>query len=255
MRIAFGLVVLACGMLAGCGGDHSLTCPRVLFLDGAGWYTADSSVRKGLKEAGYEGTVERFGWSSIALGALVDHLTAGPDHPAVESLARRITDLRRANPSERIDVMALSAGTAIAVYALEQLPPDVRVDHVVLLSPSISCRTDLRDALLHVKARLYYTQSPYDSLLAMGSSAGGEGGRPAGRVGFFPPENLDPGSMHLYEKVTPLLWLPEYAAYGWNGGHVSSTSPEFIRVVIAPRLKDEERHPMDKNLINPRTRT
>ena len=222
-----------------------MTTPRVIYLDGAGWYSGDGPVRAGLRRAGFNGPVDRFGWSAM-LGPLPDHLMAGKGHPAVPQLARRITRLRRANPDGKIVLMGLSAGTSLVVSALEELADEVSVDHVVLLSPSISSRHDLSDALRHVRRRLYATHSPHDGLLAGVLSAGLESGRPAGQIGFKIPKDLDDERRKLYSKVVNLPWRPGYAAYGWDGGHVSVTSAEFVRVVIAPRILDDLGHPLDR---------
>ena len=239
------LLVSLAGLLGGCGSPT--TCPRAIFLDGAGWYTGDGPVRAGLREAGFVGPVERFGWASL-LGPVPDHILAGGLHPKIGALADRISELRKANPSGKIVLVGLSAGTSILVRALERLPDDVQVDYVVLLSPSISSRHDLGPALRHVRHRLYATSSEHDTLLAAApTSAGLGGGRPAGRFGFELPES-GPSRME-YSKVVPLPWQPSYAAYGWNGGHVSVTSREFIRVVIAPRILDERPHPLDQPML------
>ena len=222
-----------------------MTTPRVIYLDGAGWYSGDGPVRAGLRRAGFEGAVDRFGWSAL-LGPLHDHVMAGKGHPKASELARRITGLRRANPEGRIVLMGLSAGTSIIVSALEKLPDDVSVDYVVLLSPSISSRRDLSGALGHVRRRLYATHSPHDGILAGALSAGLERGRPAGRVGFEVPPDLADKDQRLYRKVVNLPWRPGYVAYGWDGGHVSVTSAEFIRVVIAPRILEDLPHPLDR---------
>lgn len=239
-------LIIAGIMLVGC--QASLTCPRVIFLDGAGWVSGDHPVRQGLQRAGFPGAVERFGWSSF-LGPLPDHLLAGPGHPKVTVLANRITALRRANPDGNIVLIGLSAGTCIIVYALETLPAEVAVDYVVLLSPSISSRHDLQKALRHVKHRLYATQSKYDAILSAAPSAGLEFGRPAGQIGFRLPVELDAEGRELYRKVVSLSWRPGHAAYGWNGGHVSATNSEFIRVIIAPRIMDDIPHPLDRAMI------
>ena len=241
------LGVMLIALLAGCASD--LSTPRVIFLDGAGWYTGDGPVRAGLQKAGFNGPVERFGWAS-GLGPLHDHLVVGPSHPRTRALAERITRLRQANPKGRIVVMGLSAGTRVVVCGLEKLPPSVWVDHVVLLSPSISSRHDLSKALRHVKGRLYFTTSTQDGILSTACSAGMEGGRPAGQAGFVLPNHPSADTKNLYRKVVPLPWRPGYLAYGWDGGHVSATSSEFIRVVIAPRIIDDSPHPLDQALVS-----
>lgn len=243
MRYVLWVIMLF--VLTGC--QAPLTCPRTIFLDGAGWASGDGPVRRGLKKAGFPGPVERFGWSSL-LGPLPDHLMAGRNHPKVSALAERITALRRACPRGKIVVMGLSAGTCIIVHALEKLPDDVAVDYVVLLSPSISSRHDLSKALRHVEYRLIATYSRHDGILAATPSAGLANGRPAGRVGFRPPRNFNTARQELYRKVVNLPWRPGHVAYGWDGGHVSVTASRFIQVVIAPRILDDLPHPLDRTI-------
>ena len=245
VRRTIGIILLA-ACFGGCA--RRMTTPRVIYLDGAGWYSGDGPVRAGLRRAGFNGPVDRFGWSAM-LGPLHDHVMAGKGHPAVPQLARRITRLRQANPDGKIVLMGLSAGTSLVVSALEELADDVSVDYVVLLSPSISSRHDLGEALRHVSRRLYATHSPHDGLLAGALSAGLAAGRPAGQIGFKVPKDLDDEQRELYRKVVNLPWRAEYAAYGWDGGHVSVTSAQFIRVVIAPRILDDLPHPLDRPMV------
>ncbi|HUS48265.1 MAG TPA: hypothetical protein VNA25_19035 [Phycisphaerae bacterium] len=230
------LCAIAAAVLAGGCGQSELTCPRVIYLDGAGWFTGHSSVRKGLEDAGYPGAFERFHWSMGI--APLDHVSAGPGHPAAEALCQRIMDLRRASPGGQIVLVGLSSASAIIVGALEKLTPDVSVDYVVLLSPSLASRTDLREAMRHVMFEMYVTLSHRDMLLAMGDSSGPSAGEPAGRVGFQPPYDVacDDEGGALYSKVVHIPWKRAYAVYGWTGGHVSSTSSGFIHKVIAPRI-------------------
>jgi pimeloyl-ACP methyl ester carboxylesterase len=229
--------------LAGCAQD--LTGPRAIYLDGAGWYGGDKPVRAGLRQAGFQGPVDRYNWASL-LGPVHDHVWANKDHPKAAALSRRIARLRQADAKSPLILLGLSAGSSIIVSALEQLPQGVQVDHVVLLSPSVSARHDLAEALRHVKHRLYATYSPYDTVLATAPSAGLEGGRPAGQVGFSQPADLAPAKQELYRKVVNLRWRPGHAAYGWDGGHVSVTSADFISAVIAPRILSDAPHPLDR---------
>jgi len=86
-------------------------------------------------------------------------------------------------------------------------------------------------------------------MLAVAPSAGLEHGRPAGQVGFELPSDLTGEKQRLYHKVINLPWRPGYVAYGWDGGHTSVTASEFIRVVIAPRILDDEPHPLDRLMV------
>lgn len=237
---------LAVGLLAGCADP--MTCPRVVYLDGAGWYSGDGPVREGLRRAGFTGVVERFAWSS-GFGPLPDHIVSGRRHARSGALAKRITELRRANPDGQIVLMGLSAGTGIVLGGLEKLPDDVAVDHVVLLSPSVSSRWDLLKALRHVNGRLYATCSPHDGILPGVIAIGREGGKPAGLEGFQRPAIFDERRRRQYRKVINLPWRPGYLAYNWDGGHVSVTHSEFIRVVIAPRIMEDYYHPLDQPLV------
>lgn len=230
--------------LAGC--VHSRTGQRVIYLDGAGWYTGHRPVRTGLESAGYTGSFERFGWSSM-LGPLPDHLVAGPGHPKVAQLADHLTDLRRNDPYAPLIVVGLSAGTSIIIHALERLPDDVMVTHVVLLSPSVSGSHNLTAALEHVAGRLYATTSPYDAILKVAPSAGVQAGAPAGIEGFSLPRFADEHTIQQYDKAVMLPWRPEYLAWGWDGSHTGATTSSFIRTVIAPRIVHDIRikHPLD----------
>ena len=236
----------ALAVLAGC--EPPMTTPRAIFLDCAGWYSGDGPVRAGLRAGGFDGAVDRFGWQSL-LGPLHDHLTATRSHPDTARLADRVAKLRAANPTGRIVLIGYSVGSSILVSALEKLPEDVQVDHVVLLAPSVSSRHDLTTALRHVRGRLYATSSPHDGLLPGVAAAGLESGRPAGLVGFRLPEPMTRETRKLYRKLVPLPWRPAYAMYGWDGGHMSITRSDFIRVVIAPRISTDQPHPLDRSLI------
>ena len=78
---AICIVFLFPFLMVSTGCSHpSMTCPRVVFLDGAGWYSGDVGVREGLAAAGYPGPVERDGWSMM-MGPLADHVMAGRTTP------------------------------------------------------------------------------------------------------------------------------------------------------------------------------
>jgi len=204
-----------------------------------------------MKAAGYRGAFETFMWSSL-LGPGADHLLAARSKLKAKQLAKRITKIRHKNPDQPLHVMGLSAGTALIVAALAELPEDIYVDTVVLFSPSISATHDLSAALRHVRGRLYATCSEHDGILsALVVNADGQRGRPAGLRGLRIPPGLHdrPKDLAEYRKVVNLPWRGAYTAFGWHGGHVEVTRSSFVRAVIAPRVLSREPYPLDRPLL------
>ena len=247
LRLATGLTLAASLCAGGCQPPRQT--PVVIFLDGASHFTAGRSVRHGLRLAGYEGDFQNFVWTSF-LGWGADHLVVARSKGKANSLARRITRIREHVPDGEIYLMGLSAGTAVVLNALEQLPADVDVDSVVLFSSSVSADRDLSAALRHVRKKLYATSSKEDLILrSVAITADGRRSAPAGRTGFRIPRFLPYGERSIYAKVVNLHWKPAYVAVGWTGGHVSATTSKFVRSVIAPRILSQQPFPLDRPLI------
>lgn len=237
-----GIGVLA-AFLVGC--HSSVRSPKVFFLDGAGHFGAGFTVRRGLEKAGYIGAFETFQWSSW-LGPGADHLVVARSKGKATQLADRITEARKDFPDGKIYVMGLSAGTALVLTALENLPVDVYVDGVVLFSPSVSANRNLVPALQHVRGPLYATCSPHDGILsALPVNADDGTGPPAGLEGFTLPHGLSEEFRDEYRKVVNLPWRPAYVGFGWRGGHVQPTTSSFVANVIAPRILGEGAYPLD----------
>lgn len=236
-RLGVGLL-LAPAILIGTGGCASEpTAAKVIFLDGAGHFGAGSSVQSGLRKAGYRGGFEEFVWTSFLLWG-ADHLFAARSGENAERLARQITEFRQAEPEGYLTVMSLSAGSSVALSALERLPDDVQVDYLVLFQPSVSSKRNLAPALRHVKRRLYATASQRDAILAtMLVTADGRAETPAGRYGFQCPPGVSRAERAQYSKVRNLRWHSKYDQLGWDGGHTSSTDSKFVKYVIAPRMR------------------
>ena len=247
MWVCLVLILLGpCGV--GCGGPAK--GPLVVFLDGAGWAGSSASVENGLREGGYRGQFETFVWSS-GLGPGTDHFLVAQSDGLGQRLARKLERARSASPDARLNVIALSAGTSVVLSALQQMKDGVRVDNVVLLSPSVSDRHDLTKIMHHVRRNLYATCSRNDAILgALIVNADGRGGDPAGLSGFKAPRNRqDVVVRESYSRVFNLPWKPAYLAYNWNGGHTAVTNSKFIAAVIAPRILTDESFPADRDVL------
>jgi len=248
MVFQFGGVVLV--VASGVGCQPPVRSPRVIFLDGAGYYASSRSVRVGLERGGYIGAFETFYWSSF-LGPGADHLVVARSRHKARLLADKIRDARGDFPKGKIYLMGLSAGTALILSALEDLPKDVSVNGVVLFSSSVSGQRDLSPVLRHIDGRLYATYSPHDMILSnLTVNADGGPGLPAGLTGFSVPMNLKRDDIAQYNKVVNIPWQPSYVGFGWHGGHIDVTTSGFVQHVIAPRLLSVEPHPLDRPLVN-----
>lgn len=225
------------------------TGPLVVVLDGAGWSGSASRIRSGLRDAGFKVRVQAFPWSTL-LGPGPDHLLVRHKRRKARDLAEFIQERREYAPKEPLHVVGLSAGTAVVVFALEDLPPGVNVDNVVLLAPSISDTYDLSDAMAHVNGFLYATCSSSDPILeGVAISADGSPNAPAGLYGFRIPARIR--NIDAYTRVVNLPWRAVYADLGWSGGHTGATSREFVRLILAPRIISSGSHPLNRPLASP----
>jgi hypothetical protein len=146
--------------------------------------------------------------------------------------------------------MGLSAGTAVVVFALEELPRGTIVDNVVLFAPSIAATYDLSDAMAHVGGLMYATSSSGDSLLeGVSVAADGSFAEPAGLHGFRIPARIK--CYDCYTRVVNLPWRAVYADLGWKGSHTGATSEDFVRDVIAPRVLSAKTRPLNRPLASP----
>jgi hypothetical protein len=214
---------------------------RTFYLDGAGNYGyGKESVPLGLSDGGYKGHVEHFIWTTY-LGPLVDQMSYNHNHSEGRTLARKIEAYLDTRPSADVDIIALSAGTGVAVFTLEQLGPGYYVDHVVLLSSSLSSDYDLTKALGHVKSGIYFFWSPNDPILQgvvpiVGTVDRAESA-PAGTWGATPPANASNATRKLYyERVRNVRWTPKWVANPLKLQHAQTVSRDFIRDKVAPIL-------------------
>jgi hypothetical protein len=137
-------------------------------------------------------------------------------------------------PGRDVNVVGLSAGTGVAVWAVEALQPGYTVNNVVLLSSSLSHDYDVSAALEHIRGEIHNYYSATDAVLAgpmkvFGTIDGQLLVDAAGAVGLRVP----PGAAG---RVINIPWREEFAEYGYVGGHWDGTSPAFVQREIAPLL-------------------
>ncbi|MCG3136894.1 MAG: hypothetical protein HJJLKODD_00732 [Phycisphaerae bacterium] len=232
-------VGLGCLLLMGCNGGNRQSEPfgKTYFLDGAGnWGFGTAEVPKGLRNAGYRGDVEVFIWTS-SLNPLIDQLNIlGAAEGAGKRLAEKIRDYKTRYPDKPVNVIALSAGTGVAVWACERLDDESRIDNLVLLGSSISNDYDMSRALHHIDGKVYVYYSPTDSVLStvevVGTIDRKTGVKSAGQIGLHPPRG-DNG------KIVNVPWSESWRKLGWNGGHTDATNERFVQYEIAKRILEQ----------------
>jgi pimeloyl-ACP methyl ester carboxylesterase len=242
--IAFGLQLTGCVTSQPKFTGHGV----VFYCDGAGgggltnW---GAGVKRGLADAGFNGTFDEFVWET-QLGVVADQEESVAAKKAqAAKLAKRIQSYQSQSPGSPVSLVGLSAGTAIALYALEALPESETVDTVVLLSSSVSAGYDLTPALRRVAGDVYVTTSPNDRVLSTLAPAFGTADRQytgqeiAGLHGFHMPAGASPETRRAYSKVTLLAWDPAWQNYGDYGGHTDTTKPAFVQHVVAPLIMCE----------------
>ena len=219
---------------------------RIYFVGGAGSVgnvVGTIDVPRGLRQAGYRGSIEVFGWQSVVGGTLRDLMDRPRNEGEARRLAKRIQDYLDQHPGRRVDIIALSAGTGITAWALESLPPDYRVGTVVFLGSALSRTYDLSPALCRIDGHLYAFYSDRDPLLKFGLALTGSVDREfagaAGLYGFAPPPEADESARRTYrEKLRTRPYRSDYANHGYFGLHADSTSPAFVAKVVYPLLTE-----------------
>ena len=220
-------------LLVGCVGNPREEFGKTYYLDGAGnWGWGVAEVPKGLRDAGYQGDVEVFIWTS-SLNPAIDQVNVLGNHLRAAMLTGKIQDYLRRHPDQDVNIIALSAGTGIATWAVEALNENEKIANMVLLGSSLSYNYDMSKALRRVRGKVYVYYSPHDEILLTGARALGTVDRKfvdgAGLRGLHPNDGSSP-------KVVNIGWSSRYTRWGWTGAHTDATSPGFVQHEIARRL-------------------
>ena len=217
------------------------------YLGGAGpiGYVGSIDVPGGFKDAGYQGAVDVFTWQSWTHAG--DQLNLSRNRSKAAEFAGEIRRYRRQFPNQKINVIALSAGTGIATFALEYLPEGIQIDRAVFLGCSMSSQYDLTRALRRIRGGLYVVHSEFDPILknvvwytgTVDRSSAEDG--IAGLVGFRLPPHKGPDTERQYAKLHNIPYRLDFSDFRYEGGHTDCTNREFIAEFIAPAVMGDDR--------------
>lgn len=230
-----GLTLLV--WMVGCS-DPKAKFGRTWYIDGAGnWGFGVLEVPEGLADAGYKGAVTNHRWS-LTLNPALDQTLRFIARGSGDLLGSEITSYLRNNPGADANVIALSAGTGVGVWAIESVKPPYKVNNFVLVGSSLSNKYDVRKALGNMKGKIYVYHSNSDPVLdgpvrALGTIDGSFDDA-AGLVGL-----RGPGSET--GRVVNIPWSSKFASLGWTGGHTDCTNRRFVGKEIAYRIDESLR--------------
>lgn len=198
----------------------------------------DAMLVRGLTQGGISrAAIHVYDWTDHdpGVGALLAYQR---NQQQAQAIADMLSKQFHEHPHVPICITAHSGGAAVAVWALEKLPPVVHVQTLVLLAPALSPDYDLTGALRHVTGHAYAFTSPYDSIvLGAGTrllgTMDGVHTDAAGKVGFRRPSDADPAQ---YAKLVPMPYKADYMQYGDIGDHIGPMMTPFVRAIVAPLL-------------------
>ena len=209
------------------------------YVGGAGpiGHVGSFDIPLGLQDAGYDGYVKVFPWQGLTHAG--DQINLSKNREKASELAHEIRTFARDYPGRKINVIALSAGTGIATFALEYLPERLQVQNVIFLGCSLSSNYDFTRALRRVRGGLYCVYSPSDIILkdivwytgTVDRSNSSDG--IAGLEGFHRPATGSSDAPRQYAKVHNVAYRPEFAGVGYRGGHTDSTARGFVSTYLA----------------------
>ena len=242
-----------CGLPARIGTDlRGEAAGKTFYVGGAGLFGNFGAldVPKGLGQGGFEGATEIFDWQSRFGWSLRDQFDRSRNQSQARRLAQEIQAYQDHFPGKPVHIIALSAGTGIATWALEQLPDGYGVNVAVFFGSSLSRNYDLTDALGHVDGMLYNFYSSKDQVLRNLVPLTGTidrrylGKSVAGLRGFAIPRGVDRAGRDLYRaRARNMPWVRAYRRHSYRGGHTDGTSRSFIRHIITPMLLEHREPP------------
>lgn len=236
------LILTVAILSVGCEKRDNERFGKTFYLDGAGnWGYGSADVPAGLMDAGYRGDVEVFIWTT-SFNPLVDQLNIIGAKARALALTDKIKSYARAFPNNPINVIALSAGTGVATWAIEGLPPDVRIDNLVLLGSSLSYDYDMSRALSRMDGRIYVYYSNLDTVLetvrVVGTIDGKRGVDSIGYVGLRAPRGDR-------DRVVNIGWDRSWMRLGWTGAHTDTTNRLFVSREISKHIKAAQPAPRE----------
>jgi pimeloyl-ACP methyl ester carboxylesterase len=244
---------IGCLMLCLLGGCATMPAPVVsrrmpvapqgivIVVDGAGGsQTAPQAVVEAVAEARLPLFVRSFEWTHDRRRGILDMTDVPYSRAQGQRLAGDIMWYRATYPRVPVYIVAHSAGSMVALSAVDWLPPD-SVERMILLAPAVSAEYDLRRGLMASRQGVDVFCSERDRFwlglgtAVVGTADGRRGSEAAGRVGFYPP-NMAAGDAALAGRLRQHPWDPSVAWTGNRGDHSGTLRLAYMKAYVLPLL-------------------
>jgi hypothetical protein len=211
---------------------------RTYYIDGAGnWGFGVTEVTEGLTGAGYNGRTINWRWSPTLNPALDQTIGRPFARARGAELGKEITKYLAKYPGNQVNIICLSAGTGVGVWACEHVKPPAKVHNLIMLGSSVSSDYDMSKALANIDGRVYVYYASGDlicqgAVRTLGTIDGKFGVEPTGLVGLHPRGVKT-------DKIVNIGWSAKYEQYGWTGTHTDATSEPFVRLFLSKHVLPE----------------
>ena len=239
LKVAF---LFAPVLLVGCGeaqpyvSEARLRHGLVIVLPGIeGRSPWSQAICRGLDNGGVNWAIELHDWTTP--GALLYNLRAeARNREKAEELADRIVRYSLSHPGRPVLLVGQSGGGAIAAWTVGAMPPDQKIDGVIMLATALSPGYILDSVLSRTRRGVVSFYSERDWMLGAGTQIAGtmdgEHTASAGKTGFDVPSADN--RPEAYRKLFQIPWKKEMADTGHLGGHLTSSARKFVATYVAP---------------------
>ncbi|MBX3395511.1 MAG: hypothetical protein KF841_09095 [Phycisphaerae bacterium] len=226
------LVLVFAAGVAGCT-DPKEQFGRTWYIDGAGnWGFGLVDVPTGLQEKGYQGAVTNHRWS-LTFNPALDQTLRFIAKGSGRNLGKEITAYLKRYPTADANIISLSAGTGVCVWAVENIEPPYKVNNLILVGSSLSSKYDMRKALANIRGHVYVYYSPNDPVLSgpvrLLGTIDGTYDDSAGLVGLSGPG-------YSSGRIKNIGWSRQYVSLGWTGGHADCVNRRFVAGELAKHI-------------------
>ena len=215
----------------------------------------DHSLAKNLKTAASPQAVEICDWTKGPVLFVYNAMAEKRKRAQARQIAQRIVEYQTRYPGRPVHLVGHSGGANLAVFALEALPPEHRIESATLLGAGMPRNYDLTSALTHTKSGVHNYYSYLDIPVSMVFSGlltvvRGHPQPIAGAIGFQPrEEGQATGAPQLVQHRYGMDMLPT----GHWGGHFGWTVGPFVRKQLAPLLSESSTQLSADSTIQPVT--